>query len=160
MGQIPTLVVSSADLAKQVLKTHDIDFANRGQGAAARIIFYGCKDIFASDYGENWRQKRKLCALQLLSLKMVRSFQFIGDDEIQDLISNIRETYWRSNGSCCVIMKHKEAKKDDDDERKDFVDILLQTGHQLDFELDQDSFKAILMDMFLAGNDTTSTTME
>ncbi|XP_028765119.1 cytochrome P450 71A1-like [Neltuma alba] len=240
VGQIPTLLVSSADSAKQVLKTRDIDFANRVQGAAARIIFNGCKDIFASDYGENWRQKRKLCVLQLLSLEMVRSFQFIRDDEIQDLISNIRETYWRSNGSCgvnmsemlsadsnnitcrCiighkfetkessrfwnlarreiirlgdislgdvfpslswvdyvtgkvrefkrrfaeldrfsdeVIAEHKAGKKDDD-EKKDFVDILLQTGHQLHFELDQDSFKAILMDMFSAGNDTTSTTME
>ncbi|KAI9082575.1 hypothetical protein K1719_035444 [Acacia pycnantha] len=94
-GQIPTLVVSSADLTKQVLKTHDVDFANRFQNAAARIIFFGCNDVAFSNYGESWRQKRKLCVLELLSSKRVRSFQFIRDDEIQDLISNIRK-------SCCV----------------------------------------------------------
>ncbi|KAI9072592.1 hypothetical protein K1719_045428 [Acacia pycnantha] len=48
-----------------------------------------------SNYGESWRQKRKLCVLELLSSKRVQSFQFIRDDEIQDLISNMRK-------SCCV----------------------------------------------------------
>lgn len=60
-----------------------------------------------SNYGESWRQKSKLCVLELLSLKRVRSFQFIRDDEIQDLISNMRKTYLRSksdNGGIEVAM--------------------------------------------------------
>ncbi|KAI4336237.1 hypothetical protein L6164_014786 [Bauhinia variegata] len=62
-----------------------------------------------------------------------------------------------------VIAQHKNVKRDDDDsDKKDFVDILLQ--HQEDnnseFELTQESFKALLMDMFVGGSDTSSTTLE
>nr|POE53723.1 cytochrome p450 71a1 [Quercus suber] len=55
-------------------------------------------------------------------------------------------------------------KKDDDEHpnKKDFVDILLQLqkNGMLDFELSHDNLKAILVDMFVGGSDTTSTTLE
>ncbi|GMN21693.1 hypothetical protein TIFTF001_048916 [Ficus carica] len=45
---------------------------------------------------------------------------------------------------------------------KDFVDILLgvQKNDMLNFELTQDNMKAILLDMFVGGSDTTSTALE
>ncbi|KAG5601116.1 hypothetical protein H5410_032486 [Solanum commersonii] len=52
MGQVPTVVISSPSMAKQVLKTHDLAFVNRPQLTSTNIIFYNNKDIAFSQYGD------------------------------------------------------------------------------------------------------------
>ncbi|TKY49264.1 premnaspirodiene oxygenase [Spatholobus suberectus] len=42
LGQTPTLVVSSVDVANEIYKTHDVTFANKPQTTAMKIIMYGC----------------------------------------------------------------------------------------------------------------------
>ncbi|KAK4362538.1 hypothetical protein RND71_017779 [Anisodus tanguticus] len=62
-----------------------------------------------------------------------------------------------------VIKEHKEKKIDDKEEgAADFVDILLQVQQEnkSGFKVEMDSIKAIIMDMFAAGTDTTSTLLE
>ncbi|XP_054795557.1 phenylacetaldehyde oxime monooxygenase CYP71AN24-like [Prosopis cineraria] len=90
LGRIPALLVSSADLAREVLKNQDAVFAGRFQSISARTLLYGCKDISYATYGESWRQRRKICVLELLSLKRVRSFQVIRDEEVAEMINEIR----------------------------------------------------------------------
>uniref|UniRef100_A0A3Q7HQ86 Cytochrome P450 n=1 Tax=Solanum lycopersicum TaxID=4081 RepID=A0A3Q7HQ86_SOLLC len=92
MGQVPTVVISSPTMAKQVLKTHDLAFVNRPQLTSTSIIFYNNKDIAFSQYGDYWRQMRKICTLELLSTKMVKSYGAIREDELSSLISSIRST--------------------------------------------------------------------
>ncbi|QHO57404.1 Cytochrome P450 [Arachis hypogaea] len=61
-----------------------------------------------------------------------------------------------------VIEEHKRKKKNCDDNNKDFVDVLLQLQERdmPEFELTKDIMKALLLDLFLAGSDTVSTTIE
>ena len=92
LGNIPTLVVSSAGMAREIMKTHDISFSNRPKTTAANILFYGYKDVAFSPYGEYWRQARKICVLKLLSLKSVQSFEFVRREEAEALINKIRGT--------------------------------------------------------------------
>ncbi|XP_054806342.1 phenylacetaldehyde oxime monooxygenase CYP71AN24-like [Prosopis cineraria] len=242
LGRIPALLVSSADLAREVLKNQDAVFASRFQSISAKTLLYGCKDIAYATYGESWRQKRKICVLELLSLKRVRSFQVIRDEEVAEMVNGIRRAC-ASDNNCsvnisdlitattnniifrCIIGQkydpeessgrfgtlarkemihladlivgdffpylgwidvlsgkiqelrdtfkaidgffdqvtedHKKVMKKDDEE-KDFVDILLQLkdSDMLEFEPTKDDLKAIITDMFLGGNDTTSTTLE
>ncbi|KAE9604310.1 putative psoralen synthase [Lupinus albus] len=56
LGQIPTLVVSSAKLAKEVLKTHDLALANHPQLFAAKHLLYNCTDITFAPYGAYWQR--------------------------------------------------------------------------------------------------------
>ncbi|KAF7838268.1 cytochrome P450 71A1-like [Senna tora] len=83
----------------------DVVFSNRPPTTAAKIFFYGCKDVVFVSYGEEWRQKRKICVLELLSLKRVRSFQFIREEEVAELVSKIREACLETeyNNGCSVI---------------------------------------------------------
>jgi hypothetical protein len=92
LGYMPTLVVSSADIAREMLKTHDVVFSNRPKTTAADSLLYGCTDIVFSPYGEYWRQARKICVLELLNLKRVQSFQYVREEEIEALIKKIRES--------------------------------------------------------------------
>ncbi|XP_023542647.1 cytochrome P450 71A1-like [Cucurbita pepo subsp. pepo] len=91
LGQKHALVVSSAKMAREVMKTHDIKFSNRPQITAAHELLYQCQDIGFAQYGEYWRQARKVCALELFSVKRVDSFQYVRDEEVGGLMDKIRK---------------------------------------------------------------------
>jgi hypothetical protein len=73
LGETSAIVVSSKEIAKEVLKTNDVTFAQRPRFLGAEISSYGFTDIVFSPYGNYWRQLRKICTLELLSAKRVRS---------------------------------------------------------------------------------------
>ncbi|KAL2321899.1 hypothetical protein Fmac_026278 [Flemingia macrophylla] len=95
----PTLVVSSVDVAKEILKKHDLAFSNRPQNTAAKILLYGCSDVGFASYGEDWRQKRKICVLELLSMKRVQSFRAMREEEVAELVDKLHEA---SSSNACV----------------------------------------------------------
>ncbi|KAL1293499.1 phenylacetaldehyde oxime monooxygenase CYP71AN24 isoform X1 [Arachis hypogaea] len=82
----PTLVVSSAELAKKIAKNHDLVFSNRPQNTATKILLYGATDVGFGLYGDDWRQKRKICVLQLLSTRRVQSFRAIREEEVEEMV--------------------------------------------------------------------------
>ncbi|XP_026430044.1 cytochrome P450 71B10-like [Papaver somniferum] len=89
LGSIPTLVISSAEAAKQVLKTHDLDFCTRPPLAGMKRLSYNYLDVIFAPYGEYWREIRKICVLELLSAKRVQSFKVIREEEIASVIYSI-----------------------------------------------------------------------
>lgn len=89
LGEVPTLVVSSPEAAKEIMKSHDITFSTRPLTVVNRILTYGGKDLIFAPYGDYWRQLRKICVLELLSPKRVRAFQSIREEEVMNLIRSI-----------------------------------------------------------------------
>ncbi|XP_075639752.1 flavonoid 3'-monooxygenase CYP75B137-like [Castanea sativa] len=60
LGNKIGIVVSSPSLACQVLKDHDVTFANHDVSAAGMAATYGGSDIVWSPYGPEWRMLRKV----------------------------------------------------------------------------------------------------
>ena len=89
LGQVSTIVVSSPEIAKEVLKDHDIVFAQRPFFLASQIFSYGSTNIAFSPYGDYWRQMRKICVTELLSARRVQSFQGIREEEVSNLVKSI-----------------------------------------------------------------------
>ncbi|XP_019425398.1 PREDICTED: cytochrome P450 71D9-like isoform X1 [Lupinus angustifolius] len=89
LGEVSTIVVSSPDYAKEVLKTHDLIFASRPPILATNILGYDSQGLALAPYGDYWRQLRKICAMELLSSKRVQSFQPIRGEELAKLIKLI-----------------------------------------------------------------------
>ncbi|RLN35357.1 hypothetical protein C2845_PM03G20360 [Panicum miliaceum] len=75
LGSYHTVVASSAETARLVLKTHDLAFADRPPTAAGEITSYGYLGIVHTLYGPYWRMARKLCATELFSARRVDSFE-------------------------------------------------------------------------------------
>ncbi|XP_059666542.1 desmethyl-deoxy-podophyllotoxin synthase-like isoform X2 [Cornus florida] len=242
LGELSIVVISSAETAKEVMKTNDIIFASRPFLLAASIFCYGSTGIVFAPYGDYWRQLRKICLLELLSIKRVQSFRSIREEEISNLIKSIStqtgsllnlskeilsSTYGitakAAFGKKChdqeefisaakvvielgggfnvadlfpsvkmlalisglrpklekvhrkvdmvldrIIVEHKakktatETTTDRGEADEDLVDVLLkvQEHGDLEFPLTINNIKSVIMDIFTAGSETSSTTVE
>ncbi|KAI3953421.1 hypothetical protein MKW92_029087 [Papaver armeniacum] len=92
LGSVPTLVVSSADVVKEIFKVHDVVFSNRPVLYAPKRLTYGYSDIAFAPYGVYWREIRKTAILELLSAKKIRSYRAVRKDEVALLIDSIRKS--------------------------------------------------------------------
>ncbi|GLU08268.1 hypothetical protein SLE2022_251910 [Rubroshorea leprosula] len=89
-GSIPTAIVSSEDLAQEVLKKNDIAFAERHPSKAAKVFSYGCTNSVFSPYGEYWRQLKKISVVELLNQSRVEMFQFAREEEVGKMVEKIQ----------------------------------------------------------------------
>ncbi|XP_057466360.1 cytochrome P450 736A117-like [Actinidia eriantha] len=237
LGSSPTVVVSSAAAAREVMKTHDLVFVNRPQFRINRKLLYDLKDVSVAPYGEYWRQLKSIFMLQLLSNKRVQSFRAVREEETALMMKfessssfptplNLSEKFteltndvacraafgkkyrvgergekfqkllrdfvgllggfdvgdfipWLGWVSCVngrnaevnrvakeldefldgVVQEHMESGVE---EKEDFVDTMLriQKDNKLSISIDRDSIKALLLDVFAGGTDTTATVLE
>ncbi|XP_066371482.1 zealexin A1 synthase-like [Miscanthus floridulus] len=86
IGEVPTLVISSREAAREVMKTHDTSFASRPLSATVRVLTNNGRDIIFAPYGEHWRQLRKLAITELLSARRVLSFRAIREEEVAAML--------------------------------------------------------------------------
>ncbi|GLT40275.1 hypothetical protein SLA2020_144230 [Shorea laevis] len=246
-GAVKVLIVSSADGAREIMKTHDIIFANRPRARALQKLVYNYKDIVSAPYGEYWRQIKSISVLHLLSNRRIQSFRAVREEETALMIDEIERASSSSspinlteifatltnNVVCRVALGRKYggesgrkflklltefqellgvpnvgdfipwlgwvsyvngldarmdkvAKEFDDflegvveehmaqrkkgpnidsvnrEEQKDFVDVLLwiQRENLAGFKIDRVSIKAVILDVFSAGTDTTYSSLE
>ena len=89
LGQAQTLVVSSSELAREVMKAQDHIFANRPSLTVPRVLFYEGKDIAFAPYSEYWRQVKKVGVLNLLSNKRVQSYRTLREEEVAYLMDKV-----------------------------------------------------------------------
>ncbi|XP_051131705.1 cytochrome P450 736A117-like [Andrographis paniculata] len=90
LGRLPVIIVQSSAAAAEIMKTHDLVFADKPGSGTMRKLFYNHKDISVAPYGEYWRKLKSICILQLLSCKRVQSFHFIREEEIALLVEKIK----------------------------------------------------------------------
>lgn len=92
LGSVPTLVVSSAEAAQEVMKTHDLAFADRPRSKLNEKLLYNYKDVASAPYGEYWRQMKSICVIQLLSNKRVYDTRKVRENETALLMKKVAES--------------------------------------------------------------------
>ena len=90
-GKVPILIASSAEAAREIMKTHDLIFSNRPQLSIPGRLFYNHRNVAYAPYGEYWRQIRSICVLHLLSNKRVQSYRGVREEETSLMVDNIRK---------------------------------------------------------------------
>ncbi|KAL3728803.1 hypothetical protein ACJRO7_033392 [Eucalyptus globulus] len=93
-GSAPVLIVSSADCARDIMKTHDRIFSERPRSTLSERLLYHRKDVSLAPYGEYWRQMKSISVLQLLSNKRVHSFRTVREEEISLFMDKIEQLRW------------------------------------------------------------------
>jgi cytochrome P450 len=89
LGELHVVVASSAEAAREVMKTHDATFATRPQTATLRGLTKDGLGIIYAPQSEHWRQLRKLCTTELLSARRVRALRVTREMEASSLVASI-----------------------------------------------------------------------
>lgn len=92
LGSVPVVVVSSSHAARDVLKTHELSFLDRGESGIIKELTYGGRDIVLSDYGEYWRQLKSFVVHHLLNKERVESFKQVREEKTALMIEKLKET--------------------------------------------------------------------
>lgn len=92
LGSVPTVIISSAEAAKQVLKTSDLECCSRPLLTATGRLSYNYHDVAFTPYSNYWKEMRKLSMTELFSANRVQSFQFIREEEVANMIDSISKS--------------------------------------------------------------------
>ncbi|KAL4559753.1 hypothetical protein LXL04_031898 [Taraxacum kok-saghyz] len=141
LGNVPTVVASSAEAASEIMKTHDFIFASRRETKVVKKLLYGGKTVSGSPYGDHWRQLKSIMVLQLLSIKRVRFFRSVREQETAIMLNVIRDSNKKSlnlsdlfvtytnNVTCQVVLGRKYGEGKDGQKFKNLVrDFLVTLG--------------------------------
>ncbi|BFI28323.1 protein MpCYP829-like13 [Marchantia polymorpha subsp. ruderalis] len=75
LGAVGAVIVSSSDMAREILKTQDHIFASRPAGIIGDTLFAKGQDLLFSPLNDNFRLARKIFTTELLSQQRVDSFK-------------------------------------------------------------------------------------
>ncbi|KAI3772562.1 hypothetical protein L6452_03751 [Arctium lappa] len=242
LGSVPCVAVSSPEIAKEFLKTHESSYLDRPRNSTIVYLTYGSKDFMFAPYGSYWKLMKKLVMSELLNgrtldlllpvrhdeinrfinslsknaklekavdlkgelLKLTNNMisrmlmsERCSEDEdeagdIRKLVTEISEISGKFNLTdyiwFCknldlqgfgkrvkeihrrfdvlvekIIVEHEdERRKKDKDEMKDVLDMLLKISEDdnIEMKLTRDNIKAFILNLFVAGTDTTALTIE
>lgn len=98
LGRISMLVVSSPEMAKEIMKSHDDAFANRHELIMFKFLAdVSGRHLVTSPYGEYWKQIRKVWVMEFLSNAKVRSSSILREHEVSILLQSIESSLLRSD---------------------------------------------------------------
>lgn len=92
LGQVTTIVISSANAAKEVLQTHDQLLSNRPIPDALRALRHDEFSLAWRPVSSPWKNLRKLCNIQLFSNKLLDANQDIRRKKVQELLAETHQS--------------------------------------------------------------------
>ncbi|KAJ4843501.1 hypothetical protein Tsubulata_020491 [Turnera subulata] len=91
IGQVTTVVISSASLAKEILQKHDSNFSNRTIPDAAQVIDHPEFSISLLPVGPLWRNFRKVCNSYIFTPQKLDANQELRRKKVQELLADLQE---------------------------------------------------------------------
>ncbi|KAG5514967.1 hypothetical protein RHGRI_036117 [Rhododendron griersonianum] len=91
MGQRNLVVVSSPNLAKDVLHTQGVEFGSRTRNVVFDIFTGKGQDMVFTVYGEHWRKMRRIMTVPFFTNKVVQQNRFGWEDEAGRVVEDVRK---------------------------------------------------------------------
>ncbi|KAL3516347.1 hypothetical protein ACH5RR_023249 [Cinchona calisaya] len=110
-GSTLNVIVSNAELAKEVLKENDQQLADRHRSRSAAKFSRDGQDLIWADYGPHYVKVRKVCTLELFSPKRLEALRPIREDEVTAMVESIYKdcTLPESSGKSLLVKKYLGA---------------------------------------------------
>ena len=91
-GSVYTVVASTPETVKDVLKTFDVDCCSRPYLTYPARITYNLKDLSFSPYDKYWREVRKMTVVELYTAKRVQAFRHVREEEVSSFVDFIKQS--------------------------------------------------------------------
>nr|AID69233.1 cinnamate 4-hydroxylase [Garcinia mangostana] len=91
MGQRNLVVVSSPELAKDVLHTQGVEFGSRTRNVVFDIFTGEGQDMVFTVYGEHWRKMRRIMTVPFFTNKVVQQYRFGWEYEAAQVVEDVRK---------------------------------------------------------------------
>lgn len=110
-GSTLNVIVSNSELAKEVLKEHDQQLADRHRSRSAAKFSRDGKDLIWADYGPHYVKVRKVCTLELFTPKRLEALRPIREDEVTAMVESIFHdcTNPENHGKSLLVKKYLGA---------------------------------------------------
>lgn len=90
MGQRNLVVVSSPDLAKEVLHTQGVEFGSRTRNVVFDIFTGKGQDMVFTVYGEHWRKMRRIMTVPFFTNKVVSQYRYGWEEEAMRVVEDVK----------------------------------------------------------------------
>nr|AUT77170.1 cinnamate 4-hydroxylase [Fagopyrum tataricum] len=91
MGQRNLVVVSSPDLAKEVLLTQGVEFGSRTRNVVFDIFTDKGQDMVFTVYGEHWRKMRRIMTVPFFTHKVVQQYRHGWEFEAEKVVEDVKK---------------------------------------------------------------------
>ncbi|KAL0421844.1 UNVERIFIED_CONTAM: 2-methylbutanal oxime monooxygenase [Sesamum latifolium] len=91
LGSRPVVVISSANVVKEIMKSHDLAFSGRPMHVAMHRLSYNGLGMAFISYSDLWKEMRRVLNLHFLSPKQVHLFCPIRKDKVSRINQISRE---------------------------------------------------------------------
>ncbi|TVU27327.1 hypothetical protein EJB05_29929, partial [Eragrostis curvula] len=109
LGRVPAVVVSTPELAREVMRTRDADCCSRPGSPGPRRLSYGLKNVAFAPYDDYWREMRKLFVVEMLRAKRVQSIWHARETQVDKMIGNLERAQGQPANLSEEIFAHVDA---------------------------------------------------
>lgn len=105
MGQRNLVVVSSPELAKEVLHTQGVEFGSRTRNVVFDIFTGKGQDMVFTVYGEHWRKMRRIMTVPFFTNKVVQQYRHGWEDEIAKVVEDVKKN--PESATCGIVLRKR-----------------------------------------------------
>ncbi|XP_073138190.1 trans-cinnamate 4-monooxygenase-like [Henckelia pumila] len=91
MGQRKIAVISSKELAKEVLLTKGVEFGSRSRNIVFDIFTGKGQDMIFTEYGDHWRKMRRIVTVPFFTNKVVQQNRLEWEAEAAAVVEDVRK---------------------------------------------------------------------
>uniref|UniRef100_A0A803LQW6 Cytochrome P450 n=1 Tax=Chenopodium quinoa TaxID=63459 RepID=A0A803LQW6_CHEQI len=92
LGRVPTVIISSADVAKEALQKNNLCFSNRMVLDGIHALGHHEKSIVWLPVASQWRNLRKICNTHVFSISKLDASQSLRRNKVKDLLKFVKKS--------------------------------------------------------------------
>ncbi|KAH7446516.1 hypothetical protein KP509_01G060200 [Ceratopteris richardii] len=108
-GSKLNVVISSSELAREVLKEKGHQIAARNRTRAAGMFSKDGQDLIWADYGPHYVKVRKICTFELFTPRRLEALRPLREDEVSAMVESIFKDCGKAESKALILRRYLSA---------------------------------------------------